>query len=72
MHFNKFISINERNNTGILGQNPQPLEASRGFWGGSTDAAVFLQLFLKKYAFLSIFSPKFLLKNAFFKCLNKV
>jgi len=49
-----------------LGQSPQLLEASGDFWGGSPDAAVILQLFSKKYAFLSIFWPKFLLKNAFF------
>jgi len=42
------------------------------FWGGSPDAAAILQLFSKKYALIIIFCPKFLLKNAFFKCLNKV
>jgi len=39
--------------------------------GGSPDAAAILQLFSKKYAFLNIFWHKFLLKTAFFKCLNK-
>jgi len=43
-----------------------------GFGGRAPDAAAILQIFLKKYAFLGIFLSKFLLKNAFFKSLNKL
>jgi len=53
--------------------------AARGqrvFFGRVPDAAAILQLFSKKNkqknTFLIIFWPKFLLKNAFFKYLNKV
>jgi len=37
-----------------LKQNPQPLEASGVFWGGSPDAAVILQLFKKILIFKHI------------------
>jgi len=43
------------------------------FGGGAPSAAAILQpFFSKKYVFLGIFWHKFLLKNSFFKCLNKV
>jgi len=44
-----------------------------GVWGQSTlELRLFYSLFSKKYAFLGIFWSKFLLKNSFFKCLNKM
>jgi len=48
-----------RRPTGIRGRSPR---AQRQFYS----------LFSKTYAFLGIFWPKFLVKNSFFKCLNKV
>jgi len=45
---------------------------ARIFGGGSPDIVAILQLFSKKYILLSTFWPTILLKNAFFKCLNKV
>jgi len=47
----------------------------QGFGGGAPGrCGNFTAFFLKKYAFLGIFLPKFLLKKLFFycKCLNKV
>jgi len=42
MHFDKFISMSESNNTGVW------MEASGDFWGRSSDAAATLQLFYPK------------------------
>jgi len=45
-------------------------------WGSGAEppgaVAILLFFFSKKYAYLGIFWPKFLLKNSFYKCLNKV
>jgi len=45
-----------------------------GILGGTDPLTLrqFYSFFYKKYAFLNIFWSKFLLKNTFFKCLNKV
>jgi len=68
-YFGKSISVNGSNNAGIWGWSLlQPPEAN----GGSGALRQFYSLFSKKYALLGIFCPKFLLKNSFFKCLNKV
>jgi len=45
--------------------------SQRGFGGGVPGRCNDFTAFFK-YAFLGIFWPKFLLKNSFFKCLNKV
>jgi len=50
----------------------QPPEANRGSEAKPPGSAAILQPFSKKYAFLGIVWSKFLLKNSFFKCLNKV
>jgi len=49
------------------------MEASGDFWGGSSDAAAILQLFLsKKIGIFKHILAQISAENAFFKCLNKV
>jgi len=57
---------------GVWGRSLQQPKANGGSGAEPPDAAAILQPFSKKYAFLGIFWPKFLLKNSFYKYMNKV
>jgi len=58
---------------GFGGRNPQLLEDNMGSEAEPLErCGNFTAFFFFKYAFLGKCCPKFLLKNSFFKCLNKV
>jgi len=71
-HFDKSISISGSNNAGVWAEESPVAGGQWGFGDTTSDALAIYSFFPKKYAFLGIFWPKFLLKNAFYKCLNKV
>jgi len=61
--FDKFISVSGSNNAGVWGRRPQPPEANGGSGAEPRALQRFYSPFSKKYAFLGIFCPKFLLKT---------
>jgi len=72
MHFNKSISLSGSNNAEVWERSPQPPKANGGSGAEALGAAAILQPFSYKIRILGKFWPKFLLKNTYFKCLNKV
>jgi len=60
------MSVSGSINEGVWGLRPQPPKANEGLGAKPPGAAAILQpFFLKKYVFLGIFWPKFLLKPRF-------
>jgi len=68
-HFDKLYQYVE---VTMLGAESPAAGGQWGFEGGTPGCCSDFTAFPKKYLFLGIFWPKFLLKNLSFKCLNKV